>query len=87
MRSVRMTRVVAINLPAGGNVSDGRLRHMRKRCSLANRLRGAGDVVDKGLWLLRKRCFVFSRPLVVVAAGDGMLKDGQHKHLAADAKA
>ena len=38
-------------------------------------------------WLLRKRCFVFSRPLVAVAAGDGMLKDGQHKLLAADAKA
>ena len=47
----------------------------------------AGGVVDKGPCFLRKHCFLSHRLLVAVAAGDGMLKDGQHKLLAADAKA
>ena len=36
---------------------------------------------------MRQHCYFSHRLLVAVAAGDGMLKDGKHRHLAADAKA
>ena len=47
----------------------------------------AGGVVDNRLLSLRKHCFFSYRLLVAVAAGGRMLKDGKHKHLAADARA
>ena len=88
--SIGGLRPTCLGLPAGGVVDKG-LWLLRKNYFFSYRLLvvvAAGDGMLKGRLLVAARDGMLKdRLLVAVAAGDGMLKDGKDKRLAADAKA
>ena len=88
--SIGGLRPACLGLPAGG-VVDKCLRLLRKNQVFSYRLLvavAAGDGMLKGRLLVAAGdAMLKDRLLVAVAPGDGMIKDGKQKHLAADAQA